>query len=84
MHAGLIPIVNKETGVAVDTFGIMLPSSTVSDIRNAVHALSAESAAALRTRSESAHAYARAHHTRHRFGEEFRIFVNGLEKNRHA
>lgn len=81
MHAGLIPIVNQETGINVENFGIMLPSSTLIDLKNAIRALSEETSAVLEEKSRCSWTYARTYHTREQFGKEFRRFIDTLENN---
>ena len=78
MHAGLIPIVNKETGINVGDFGFMLSDSTIDDIRRTVHALAHEQPAELERRARMTWEYAHNHHTRERFGKEFRAFLDTI------
>ena len=80
MHAGLIPIVNKETGIDVDSFGILLQNSTPSDLRAAVRAIAHEQRGTLKAWSYAAGTYARTNHTRAQFGKEFRAFIKTLEQ----
>lgn len=82
MHAGLIPIVSKETGVETCSFGITLTRNAADAISDALRALSAESTQQLEARSIGAWQYARAHHTREAFARTYRTFVDALEKRR--
>ncbi len=72
MHAGLIPIVNYESGVDVDDFGVMLKSCSVEDIKQAVQAIANLPVAELKGMGRRAWESARKHHTRERWAEEYR------------
>src|SRR5262249_51459205 len=78
MHAGLIPIISWETGSNVDGFGVVLSHSTVAEIRAAALDLSRGPPDELRRRSRAAWEYARSHHTRERFAQEFRAVIERL------
>jgi glycosyltransferase involved in cell wall biosynthesis len=78
LHAGLIPIISRESGVDVGDFGVVLPRSTVADIRAAALELSRRPADELRRRSRAAWEYARSYHTRARFAAEFRAVIEHL------
>ena len=75
LHAGLIPIVSRETGVDVDNFGIELPHNTIDEIRRAARSLSGRSADELRQLSRAAWQRAREYFSRERFAEAFRNVV---------
>lgn len=83
MHAGLIPIVSRETGVDVTPFGIQLEKSTVETISHAVQELANVPASVLRERAIASWEYARNHHTREKFASAFRDFVDMLEKKQY-
>ncbi|MBX4192201.1 glycosyltransferase [Candidatus Parcubacteria bacterium] len=72
MHAGLIPIVNKETGVPVQDFGVLIESN-VEAIQEAVQTLTPTL-----SRSHDAWEYARTHHTREIFVREFRALLDSF------
>ena len=82
MHAGLVPIVSKESGVETKDFGVTLKENTVREIRDAVRSLAALGADDLRARALATWHYARAHHTREKFAHAFSIFVDMLEKHK--
>jgi glycosyltransferase involved in cell wall biosynthesis len=82
LHAGLVPIVSRESGVDVQDFGVVLPGSTVADVRSAALDLSRCPAEELRGRSRAAWQYARAYHTRDRFTAEFRGVIERLVRGR--
>ena len=76
MHAGLIPVVSLESGVETGSFGITLKKNTISDIKEAVKTISLKTPPDLRSQSQAAWGYARLHHTREKFAEVFRIFLD--------
>ena len=78
LHAGLIPIASRESGVEVRDFGVMVSGATVEEIRRATLELSRRPAEELRLRSRAAWRYARSYHTRDRFAAEFRSVVERL------
>jgi len=80
MHAGLIPIVSRETGVVTSDFGITLDEVSVDTITEAVRSLSKEPAEQLHARAMRTWQYAREHHTREKFAEGFAAFVDSLDK----
>lgn len=80
MHAGLIPIVSRESGIETEDFGIILSENTIEAIRAAVRALASEPSERLSNRSIATWSYARANHTRERFAEAYRSFVSMLEE----
>lgn len=75
MHAGLIPIINYESGVDVDDFGVMLKSCSVEDIKQAVHQIAGLPAAELKGMGRRAWESARKYHTRERWAEVYRNAV---------
>ncbi|HEV2969560.1 MAG TPA: glycosyltransferase [Pirellulales bacterium] len=78
LHAGLVPIISRESGVDVGDFGVILPRSTVADVRAAAIDFSRRPGDELRRRSRAAWEYARSYHTRARFAAEFRAVVEDL------
>jgi hypothetical protein len=80
MHAGLIPIVSKETGVGVEDFGIMLADCSVTTVQETVRRLASETPERLKERSRAARTYVRNHHTRALFAQKYALFVDMLER----
>lgn len=78
MHAGLIPVVNYETSVKVEEFGLLLADSRIETIQNAVRELSSLPTYQLKTRALQTWNYVREHHTRERFAKEYRLFLDTL------
>lgn len=68
MHAGLVPIVNREVSVDIDSsYGILLEEPTVEGIRRAVRSFADRPVDELRALSDAAREHARAHHTKDHF-----------------
>lgn len=76
MHAGLIPIVSKETGVDVDGFGIVLAHNTTDEIVSAMQTLSSLPTEELGRRVKETWNYVQEHHTREVFAREYRKFLD--------
>lgn len=72
MHAGLVPLVSRESGVAVGNSGELLSESSIPAIREAAMRFSHESCEVLRRRSRAVWEFARCNYTRERYAEEFR------------
>jgi glycosyltransferase involved in cell wall biosynthesis len=76
MHAGLIPIVSRESGVDVTPMtGVVLERSTLDEIRARVLEIAARSPAALEATALKSWQWVRAHHTRERFAAAYRDAV---------
>jgi len=80
LHAGLIPIISYESGVDVEDFGIILRDSSIDEIIRSVRRVSEKSDNELRSMSKKAWVYARSHHTKEKFAEEYEKFVNEVIK----
>ena len=80
MHAGLIPIVSKETGVGTGEFGIMLKDCSIETVRDAVRSLAVEPAEQLKRRANATWEYVRSRHTRENFARHYSSFVDMLEQ----
>lgn len=79
MHAGLIPIASRESGVDVEkAAGAMLKSCSVEDIKDALRALAERPAPELEARARSAWEYARANHTKDAFAQAYRRAVDDV------
>lgn len=83
LHAGLIPIVSRESGVDVSPdFGVYLDSCSLEEIGDAVRQVSDLPAQKLQRMSRKAWEYARANHTRERFAEEYRKAIGKIITDR--
>lgn len=82
MHAGLIPIVNKESGIDTQDFGFTLPDSSPLSIEKMIRECAALPPSELAVRAKKAWEYANAHHTREIFSSRFREFADLLEAGR--
>lgn len=84
MHAGLVPIVNKETGVTVEDFGIMLPDSSIVEIQKAVRDIASTEPERLRARARAAWNYARDHHSKIEAAKKLRAIIDDIESVKKA
>ena len=84
MHAGLIPVISRESGVDVDGFGRILSECSIDGIRASVRAVSKMPAEELASMARRAWEYARAHHTREAFSREYRKAVAEILRSRSA
>ncbi|MEZ5312520.1 MAG: glycosyltransferase [Thermoanaerobaculia bacterium] len=79
MHAGLIPVVSRESGVDVDSdTGFVLETSTLDEIRARVVAISRSSPEALEALSRRSWSWVRQHHTRERFTDVHRAAIRTI------
>lgn len=78
MHAGLIPIVSKQSGVDVGEAGVILPDCEIDTIRQEIKKLSAASHELLKIRAISTWNNARNEHTREVFSTAYEAFVRDL------
>ena len=78
MHAGLIPVVSRHSGVNVADFGFIIDNPSVKEIKEKVKKLSSLGKKELEERSRRVWEYARKNHTREKFAEEYRNFVNNF------
>jgi glycosyltransferase involved in cell wall biosynthesis len=72
LHAGLIPIISYESGVDAENFGVILRTCTVEEIKTSIQMIASLPVENLKARARQAWEYARTHHTRERFIEEYR------------
>jgi glycosyltransferase involved in cell wall biosynthesis len=81
MHAGLIPVVNRESSVDLTPAnGVMLLDSTVASIQHAVRNLAERSPEELEGMARQAWATARATHTRENYAQRYREVIRDIEK----
>jgi glycosyltransferase involved in cell wall biosynthesis len=73
MHAGLIPIVTRQTSVDIDpSYGLELESASVVEVCSAVRELAGRAADDLERMARAAWTHARVHHTREAFEVRYR------------
>ena len=80
LHAGLIPITNRSSGIDCDDFGIVLNDNSVEEIKKAVLKLGNMGSSELSELSLAAYTYANTNHTREVFSKTYNLFVSELEK----
>lgn len=80
LHAGLIPVVSRFSGVDVSPdMGRVLAESTVEEIRRTVRSLSELPTGELEAMARRAWDYARENHTRQAFAERYRAAITEIE-----
>jgi len=79
MHAGLIPIVSRESGIKTEDFGILLETSDIKEISSVINKLSSEPTQILKDRSIKSWNYANRNHTREKFASEFRSLIDSCD-----
>ncbi len=75
MHAGLIPVVSRESGVDVGNFGFSLKDCSIANTTEAVRRVAALSEKELQDRSSGSWQFSRSHFTRENFAAEFRRLI---------
>jgi len=82
LHAGLIPIISYQSSVDINNFGFLLESCSVSDIKKAIKHVSNLSLGQLKQKSRETWDFARSHHTREKFAEEYKKFVLNIKNQK--
>lgn len=80
MHAGLIPLISRESGVDVGEAGVILKENAIGEIRREIQNLASLSIQEIQTRSLETWDYARKHYTRDTFSKAYEAFVDELLK----
>lgn len=78
MHAGVIPIITKQTGLSEDAPVIICETPTVESIRDIALGIAAENPATLNDRAHKIWNYAREHHTQKTFSEAYGHFIDDI------
>lgn len=78
LHAGLIPIVTRETSVDVHDFGFLLKGATPADVQDAVRRVAGLPSGELEARARRAWQYAQSTHTREHFAREYRRVIEQI------
>ncbi|MDO8573090.1 MAG: glycosyltransferase [bacterium] len=78
MHAGLIPIITKQTGISEDAPVIICDTPTVESIRNLAMQTAKTDPSVLRKNARKAWSYAREHHTQKTFSEAYSRFIDDI------
>lgn len=84
LRAGLIPIISRQSGVDVGSFGVSLSDCSVHAIQETVSAVAAQPADMLGRRAREAWEYARMNHSRERFAEEYRRTIDTILTRRRS
>ncbi len=78
MHAGMIPVVNRETSIDPYDFGFLMREASVAEIKRTVRMVTSLPAGELRERSRNAWEYARSTHTRENFAREYKRVITEI------
>jgi glycosyltransferase involved in cell wall biosynthesis len=76
MHAGLIPIVTKESGINEHAPAVICDKPTVESVRELADRIAHMSPEDLQKESHKSWTYARAHHTQQTFGDSYADFID--------
>lgn len=82
MHAGLIPVVSRESSVDVGDFGVILAESTIEAVKSEVTRISLSPADQCETKARHAREFARQHHTREIFAAAYKDTVHAVLNRR--
>lgn len=80
MHAGLIPIITKQTGLHEDAPAIICELPNVDSIKELVLKISKTNPSVLKKEAQEAWAYAREHHTKETFSKAYAHFIDDILK----
>jgi glycosyltransferase involved in cell wall biosynthesis len=78
MGAGLIPIVNYESSVDVDDFGLLLKSASIEDIREGVRTIATMPAVELKRRARKAWQKVQSTYTREHFADSYMALMKTI------
>lgn len=78
MHAGLIPIITRQTGISEDAPVIICDTPTVESIHNLAMQIAKTDPEILREKAHKAWSYARVHHTQKTFSETYSRFIDNV------
>jgi glycosyltransferase involved in cell wall biosynthesis len=78
MHAGLLPIVSRQSGFDVQDFGITLMDCSVEEIKETVRSISSLPNQKLRKMAKNTWEYARANHTKENFVEKYNQVIDKI------
>ncbi len=78
MHAGLIPIVTKESSVDIGDFGFLINDIAIDNIKNLIRNISSIGVDELKLRSKATWNYAREKYTKDNFSKEYKKFVKNV------
>jgi len=80
-HAGLVPLVTRETGFEIGEFGFRVEEGTVDAVCRAVRSMASEPPAQTEARARAAWEFVRSEHTQERFRREYREFAASLVRD---
>ena len=78
MGAGVIPIVNYESSVDVDDFGVLLKGASIEDIREGIRTIATMPAVELKRRARKAWEKVQSSYTRDNFAQSYETLIKGI------
>lgn len=78
MHAGLIPIISRESGVDVGNFGIIFNECSIEEIKKIIRTVSDLPPQILSQRAKKTWEFARENHTREKFAREYKAAIEEI------
>ena len=78
MHAGLIPIITRQTGISEDAPTIICNTPTVESLRDLAMQIAGTDPTVLRESAYKAWSYAREHNTQKTFSEAYSHFIDNI------
>jgi glycosyltransferase involved in cell wall biosynthesis len=78
LHAGLVPIMTRETGIDALDFGVLLEEPSIDEVRQRVRWLASRSVEELRLRSRRAWDFARRHCTADQYARQYRNMLTQI------
>jgi glycosyltransferase involved in cell wall biosynthesis len=78
MHAGVLPIVSRQSGFDVQDFGITLTNCSIEEMKDTIRFVSRIPPEKLREMARNAWEYARAHHTKEIFREKYNQILDTI------
>jgi glycosyltransferase involved in cell wall biosynthesis len=78
MHAGLIPVVSKETGIDVDEFGHILQNCSIYEIEQTLELVASTPPDELKKMSRQSWEFVNTEHTRENFSKNYCEFIENI------
>lgn len=82
LHAGLIPIITRQSGVDAEPFGLELKTASVEEIIKAVKHISSMSGDELKMQSTAVWKHAQQYHTKELYKDSYAMFIDNIIKEK--
>ena len=80
MHAGVVPILTRETGISEDAACIVMENPTIDLVGDATRSFATLPAETIRDKARAVCSYARGHYTRELFSSDYAAFIDTVLK----